>query len=235
MDYVRDHIRRYTKIAFRRTLGIGLVTLCVMLAIGLVFTTLSDRLLFSGFGYLVFWIILIAMAAFTFLSSIVRSHIASVRYMNEKEHSAHSTHLGLWIIFSVLGVILFILPLLFVSSYLEPITLLFSFGGAMIVVFITVMLVFKHSYGELAIGGAALWFMCALGLLELSSSALNVATKNSFSLYFAAMTLTIVAGFVGLTLLFNSTRESLYELTLVMNKIDKEYPKKHSSPARKKK
>ena len=38
MDYVRDHIKRYWGMAYRRTLGVALITISVALAMGITFT-----------------------------------------------------------------------------------------------------------------------------------------------------------------------------------------------------
>jgi len=232
VDYVREHIKRYWGISYRRTLGIALITLSVALAIGLTFTILTGALALTNYySYIFFWIILVIMIMFIFLSNFISSHVSTVKYMNEEEHESHSKYMAAWMISLVVGIIAFMIPLLLAKSYYEPMLLLFSFGGAFMVIYVTVVSIFKHRYEELAIGGVAFWIMFIIGITELSSnSQLNTLTKMSFSLYFAAMCITIITGFVGLALIFNSSKESMHEFVSSMEKISGK--EKRKAPAR---
>ncbi|MGI0100362.1 MAG: hypothetical protein ACREBH_01390 [Candidatus Micrarchaeaceae archaeon] len=213
MDYARDHIRKYWGISYRRTIGIAFVTLAVALSIGMTFVTLTTLLaLTSYYMYFVFWSVLLLITIVIFLANFMNSHIGSVSYMNEMEHKSHSKRMGIWMIVLVLGIVAFVLPLLFVGSYMEPLMLLLTFGGVLWMLYISIAVLFKHSYGELAIGGAIFWLMFALGLLEISRN-FSTATKISFSLYFATMSITIIAGFIGLAMIINSSSDSFKEFT----------------------
>lgn len=230
MDYVRAHIKKYASIAFRRTLGLGFVILCVLLAMAVTFASLTSTLAISNFyDFLVFWLILVGISLIVFLTTTVRAHTHVIRYMNEEEHAQHSKYVGLWLIAVVLGVVLFLIPLLFSSSYIEPITLLFSFGGICLILFFTVMVIFKHKFGELAIGGAAFWVMCLIGVLELNGTVLSTSTKTFFSLYLAAMALSIICGVIGVTMIINSSRESLNEAMLIMEDMDRARSRQRAS------
>ncbi len=232
MDYVRSHIKRYWGLVYRRTLGIVFITLAIMLSIGLTFSVLRSTLAVNNYlNYLEFWIFLVVLAAAIISSSFFRSHILSVRFMNDVEHSSHSKYMAAWIISMVIGIIVFALPLLFVRISLEPLVLLFSLGGVLIVLYTTVLLIFKHSYGELAIGGAAFWLTFIVGLIQLSSPGLTYVASSNFALYFAAMSISVISGFTGLALIINSSRDALGEFML-SNEMREGRPKRTRRRAR---
>lgn len=223
MDYVREHIKRYWGMAYKRTLGVAFITFSVALAMGLTFTALTGDLAVTSYSdYLIFWIILILITVVIFLTNFFSAHVSSVKYMNEEEHTSHSRYMAMWMVSLVLGVLAFLLPLLFVRSYLEPLVLLFTFGGVFWILFISVLFIFKHSYGELALGGGAFWFMFLFGLYELGNANLNLISKNYFTLYYAAMTITVISGFIGLALVINSSHESIKEFTDTMKAVEKQ-------------
>jgi hypothetical protein len=213
MDYVRDHIKRYWGIAYRRTLGIALIALSVTLAMGISFSALRGSLTVSSSpAFIYFWILLAIIAIVTIVSSFFRSHVLSVRIMSDAEHKSHSKYMGLWMISGVLGVVAFLLPLLFVKSDIEPIFVLFTIGGVFGIIYITVRSIFKHHYNELAIGAIAFWAMFAFGYYQFVNASQSAYAANSnFAVYFAAMTITVISGFVGLALIINSSREALAE------------------------
>ncbi len=215
MDYARKHIKKYWGMAYRRTLGIALITISIVLALGLTFTVLRGALAISNYtDYLVFGLVLAVIGIVTFLSSFMHSHVSTVKYMNEEEHRSHSKYMAVWMISIVVGIVAFLIPLFFVRSYIEPVALLFSFGGFFWVLYATVVLIFKHSYGELAIGGTAFWAMFIFGIFTLNSNTqLPMTALSNFALYFAAMSITVISGFVGLALIINASRESLREFT----------------------
>jgi hypothetical protein len=223
MDYVREHIKRYWGMTYRRTLGVSLVTFSVAMGIGLTFTILTHSLAVTNYlNYLIFWVILMLAVLLVALSNLFASHTSSVRYMHDLEHSTHSKYMAIWMISLVIGTTLFFLPLLFSNAYTEPVMLLFALGGVFLVLYGTISIIFKHRYGELAIGGVAFWIMFAFSMLELGNSQLNIATRSSLSLYVAAMSITIITGFVGLAMLFNSTKEATREFVNVVERIERD-------------
>lgn len=223
MDYVREHIKRYWGITYRRTLGISLVTFSVAIAICLTFTVLTEKLAVTSYlSYLIFWFILLLAAALIFVSNFFTSHVSSVKLMREDEHKAHSTHMARWMIVIVVGAIAFFLPLLFANIYMEPIMMLFTLGGVFLVLYGSIAIIFKHKYGELAIGGIAFWFMFVFGLYALSNAQLGASGKSNFSLYLATMSITIITGFVGLALIFNSSTESMHEFLRNLQRIEED-------------
>ena len=213
MDYVRDHIKRYWGIAYRRTFGIALIALAVVLAMGISFSALIGTVVISNYSsFIYFWLLLILIAVITIIASFFRSHVTSVKFMSEAEHKSHSKYMAIWMISVVLGVVAFLLPLLFVGSGIEPLILLFTLGGVFWILYFSVRFIFKHYYSELVIGAVAFWVMFAFGLYQFNNSLQSsYATTSNFAVYFAAMTITVVCGFVGLALIINSSRESLAE------------------------
>jgi len=190
MDYVREHIKRYWGMTYRRTLGVSLVTFSVVIAIGLSFTVLTQSLAITSYlNYFIFWMILMIAAVLILLANFFGSHTSSVKYMYEEEHRMHSKRMGLWMISIVIGIIAFFLPLLFVSSYMEPVVLLFTLGGAFLVVYGSIAILFKHSYKELAIGWIALWIMCLFAYTQMSSAQFSTASRGYFSAYIAAISI----------------------------------------------
>ncbi|MDE1871267.1 MAG: hypothetical protein KGI06_03440 [Candidatus Micrarchaeota archaeon] len=214
MDYVRTYIKKYWGIAYRRTLGIALVTMAIILSMGLTFTVLRQSFAVNNYiGYMLFWFLLMLIGIVTFLSNFLHSHISSTKMMTEEEHKLHSKYMAIWMMSIVGGVIAFLIPLFFVGSYVAaPLFLLFTFGGVLLVLYASILAIFRHHYGELVIGAAALWIMFLFGLSQLGSSGLNYAGSANFSIYYTILSFTVVSGFVGIALLINSSRESLDEL-----------------------
>ncbi len=223
MDYVREHIKRYWGMSYRRTLGISLITFSVAISIGIAFTILTQNLATTSYiSYLIFWLILLGGAILFFLANFFLSHTSSVRFMREEEHRIHSRHMGIWMISLVLGVVLFSLPLLFVNYYTEPIVLLFSLGCIFIVGYGTISTLFKHRYTELMIGGVAFFVMFFFSMYELGIAQMNIAAKANFSVYVAIMSITIIFGFVGIAMLFNSAKESMREFVNTVERIERD-------------
>ncbi len=221
MDYARKHVKRYWGMSYRRTLGLALVTIAIVISMGLTFSILRGTLATSNYtGYLSFWLLLIFIAIATIASSFFGSHVSSVKFMNEFEHKSHSRYTAIWLMSVVLGIVAFILPLLFVKSDIEPIVVLFAYGGVLWVIYATIKIIFKHSYGELAIGGTALWIMFIVGLIEVHSSGLSYVSNANFALYLAALSITVISGFTGLALLINTTRDALSEFTGAIEELE---------------
>ncbi|HII09802.1 MAG: hypothetical protein ABSE71_04520 [Candidatus Micrarchaeaceae archaeon] len=235
MDYVRERIRRYWSMTYRKTLGVSLVTFSVVIAIGLSFTVLTRSLAVTSYlNYLAFWAVIIIAGILIFLANLSTSHTSTVRYMREDEHRIHSRRTGAWMVFTVIGVLVFFLPLLFTgSSYLEPVTLLFSLGGAFLVGWAGISFFFRQRYHELAIGWVAFWIMFAFASIELNNSTVSIASKSYFSVYVAIMSIVIITGFVGLAFLFNSANESMREFKSVMERIEADESKMAARKRRK--
>ena len=221
MDYLREHVKRYWGMAYRRTLGISLVTASMVLVIGIIFNILTQNAINANYlTFLIFWTILVLVALFVALSSFFTAHVSSVKLMDEEEYAGNSRRMALWMISLVAGVILFLVPIFFVTSYFKPIYILFAFGGILLVLYTSIAVIFKHSYRELVIGTGACWFMLILGIIQLSNTQLDIQTIANFNLYFAVMSIMIISTFIGIALLFNSANESNIEFMNMVKRVE---------------
>jgi hypothetical protein len=113
--------------------------------------------------------------------------------------------------------VVFTLPLVFINSFIAPLMFLFSFGGILWVLYISVTLLFRHSYRELAYGATALLIIFAISMLAVTGSLsstqyyLNAQAYIAATLFVAMATLIIVFGGTGMMLMFNSTNEFVKE------------------------
>ncbi|MGC8652195.1 MAG: hypothetical protein ACP5UH_03015 [Candidatus Micrarchaeia archaeon] len=214
MKYAREHIKRYWVFEYRRALGISMITFAIALSIGVVFTMLISSLSYPNpFYELVLWGLLILFTVLVVVSSFVNAHILSVRYMNELERVKHAKYMGGWLTILVLGAIAFALPLLFFANAYEPIVILFGFGGVFLVIFLSVKVLFNYSYYEMAIGAAALWIVALIAAMGVftSSTPSNALALSSFALFVSVLSLIIITGFIGMSLLINASNEFSHE------------------------
>ncbi len=220
MKYARDHVYRYWDFIYRKALGASLLTFAIVLAIGLIFTLSLSSLINTNPGvYMVFWISLIAVAAIVISLNFASAHVATVKYMSKKEHKQHTTHMGLWIIIMTLGAVLFALPLLMFSTVVEPFVFLFSFGGIMLITYVSTVLLFNVHYTELAFGTVVLWTMFAVSMFNFGSMAFNgLQTGTAVSEYtqslilaMSSIVLVLVFSCVGLMMILNSSKKLMEE------------------------
>jgi len=193
------------------------------LAIGMLFTSmLSGIFLISPLAGLLFWAVLIVITVLTLLFSFVDAHISSTKFMNEYERHTHSKYVGVWLFSIVVGALAFILPAMYFEDYgVEPVMLLFSFGGILWVLYASVKLLFKHSYFEIAYGASVLWIIFAISLVFLSSVSGPLTTAQGIAILFISMaSLIVVCGSVGITMMFKSTKEFVVDFENVIRAID---------------
>ncbi|MCL4362864.1 hypothetical protein M1439_00245 [Candidatus Marsarchaeota archaeon] len=212
MDYARDHIKRYWIFSYRRALGISMVTFAMALAVGMVFTSLISASPYANpVVEFAFWMLLILITSLTLVFSFMNAHASSIKFMTREEHMTHSKYTGIWLASIVLGALIFIFPIFFVTNAIEPLIFLFSFGGILLVMYLSVGLIFKHTYTELAFGAAALWIIFIVSIVATTEGAatLNVPTSAylSVNLFISISSLIVVFAFIGLMMLFNSTKE----------------------------
>lgn len=220
MKYARDHVHRYWDFIYRKALGASLLTFGIVLAIGLIFTLSLSSLINANPGvYMVFWVSLIAVAVIVISLNFANAHVATVKYMSKKEHKQHTTHMGLWVLIMALGALLFALPLLMFNMALEPFVFLFSFGGIMLITYVSVVLLFNVHYTELAFGAAVLWAMFAVSMFSFGSMSFNgiqigmAVSEYTQSLILALSSIMLVLVFscVGLMMISNSSKKLMEE------------------------
>lgn len=218
MKYAREHVKRYWVFAYRRALGISMVTFAITLAVGMIFTTLfANTFYVHPVAELAFWAFLILITAMTLVVSFASAHISSLKLMTEHESRQHSKYVAVWLFSIIVGVIVFTLPLVLINSFIAPLMFLFSFGGILWVLYISVTILFRHSYRELAYGATALLIVFAIAMLAVTGSLsntqlyLNAQAYVAATLFIAMATLIIVFGGTGMMLMFNSTNEFVRE------------------------
>jgi archaellum component FlaF (FlaF/FlaG flagellin family) len=223
MDYIRDHVKRYWGMAYRKTIGVSLITFAIVLAVGLTFTLVTQEFATASYvTYIIFWALLLLIAIFVLLSNLYTSQVSSVRLMHEDEHKVYSTRTGWLMIAIVVGVVAFLMLLFFVPPYVEAVTLLFISGGVFLILYVCIRILFKQKYNELAIGTVGFWLMFIFGLLETASVQFNPVTRYYFSVYFSVMSIMVISSFVGLAMLFNSIKESNTEFMTLVKRLEDE-------------
>ncbi|MDE1856603.1 MAG: hypothetical protein KGH98_00800 [Candidatus Micrarchaeota archaeon] len=211
MKYAREHVKRYWAFSYRRALGVAMVTFALALAIGITFSSMLQA--FNIVNYpvqAIFWVVLTALTILVLIVNFVQAHISSVRYMDEEEHRHHYRHMGAWVAVLAFSALAFMVPAFYFSSYLEPLTLMFSFGGILWISYISVAAIFKHYYHEIAVGAAVLWAVFGISLFSTYNSS-PYADLGAFSLFISILTLIVTFGAVGITMLSNSTKAFMEE------------------------
>jgi 4-hydroxybenzoate polyprenyltransferase len=153
--------------------------------------------------------------------------------MNDYEHKKHTKYTGAWLAALVIGALVFLMPILFLNSYIEPFIFLFSFGGILWVVYFSTAFLFRNYYHELAFGAIILWIFFALGIAEFNSFLL-LSPTGLLPLAVAMVVLIITFGIVGTMLLFNSTKDFVVDFERGVSLLEKELTteKKHAVASR---
>ncbi len=196
-----------------------MVTFAITLAVGMIFTTLfANTFYVHPVAELAFWAFLILITAMTLIVSFSSAHLSSVKLMTEHESRQHSKYVAVWLFSIIVGVVVFTLPLVFINSFIAPLMFLFSFGGILWVLYISVTLLFRHSYRELAYGATALLVVFAVALIAVTGTLstgtpmyLNAQAYIAATLFIAMATLILVFGGTGMMMMFNSSSEFVKE------------------------
>ncbi|MCL4387827.1 hypothetical protein M1567_01590 [Candidatus Marsarchaeota archaeon] len=223
MNYAREHIKRYWIFAYRRALGISMFTFAIALAVGMLFTSmLSDIFFLSPIAALLFWAVLVVITILTLTVSFFDAHVSTIKFMNMEERHTHSKYTGIWIFSLVIGALVFILPAIFSQDYgVEPVILLFSFGGILWVLYASVRALFKHSYFEIAYGASVLWIIFVIGIAFVSGVSGGLSYSQSTAVTFISMaSLIVVFASMGITMMFKSTKEFVVDFENVMRAME---------------
>ena len=227
MKYAREHVKRYWIFAYRRALGVSMLTFAIALALGIMFTDLLS----GSFGShpaveFTFWGLLIIVATLMLIMSFANAHRSSIRLMNRLETQSHSKYMATWIFAILVGIVVFTMPILFINSFIAPLMFLLSFGGILWVLYISVTLLFRHSYKELAYGATALLtvFIVVLAAITLTMSNTALYTNEQADmaamLFITVSTLVLVFGFTGMLMMFNSSKEFIAEFEETVRELE---------------
>ena len=206
MDYVGSG-ETLLGVRVQRNIGVSMLSFASMLSIGTAFTNLIGNTLNNGaLIELIFWDILIVIATLVLTISFTGAHISSTKLMNEKEHTAHSKHIGAWLAVLVVGAIVSVVPMLFFNSSMALIVFMFSFGGMLWIMYLSVYILFKHAYHEIAIAAVTLWIAFAISF-EGVSSLVSGTPIGSYAMFISTVVVITVSGTTGMAMLFNASRE----------------------------
>ncbi|MDE1833457.1 MAG: hypothetical protein KGH58_03505, partial [Candidatus Micrarchaeota archaeon] len=87
MHYAREHVKRYWGLAYRRSLGISLITFALAMATGVAFSSMLGATGSAGINdSIVFWGFLIFVTAVVMVVNFVNAHVSSVKLLNMEEH-----------------------------------------------------------------------------------------------------------------------------------------------------
>lgn len=207
MKYARTHVKRFWDFAYRRAMGISLLTFAMLLAVGFIFSSSLGSVLGSSYAvYLSFWIVLAAVMIFVVGIEFANAHIISVKYMSKKEHKQHSLHMGAWVLVLVLGSLAFALPVMLLTGL--PVSfLMVSLGGIMLVTYLSTALLFRVYYHEVAYGAAVLFVFFAAMFFNPGNLIEPSFVSPSTALALPVIAIVVVTGFVGLMLVVDSSRK----------------------------
>jgi len=194
-------------------------TFAIALAVGMLFTSMLSNIFFlSPLAAVLFWAVLIIITILTLTVSFFDAHVSTLRFMNMEERHSHSKYTGIWIFSLVIGALVFILPAIFSQDYgVEPIMLLFSFGGILWVLYASVRALFKHSYFEIAYGASVLWIIFVIGIAFIGGVSGGLNSSQGIAITFISMaSLIVVFASMGITMMFKSTKEFVVDFENVM-------------------
>ena len=215
MKYAREYVKRYSTFVYRRAIGLSMATFAVVLASGMLFTFLAGSLNTVNVSVeLVFWLLLMLLLVLTIAVGFASAHLSTIKHMTISEHKMHTKYVGVWLVILVIGVLVFSLPFVLLTYGMGPSTFLLGFGGMLWVLYLSGGMLFRQYYHEIAFGAAILWGVALVGVVVGTNFA-NITAVQSYrtvSFVTSVLTLVIVFGFIGLMLLFNSTRDFTDEI-----------------------
>lgn len=212
MRYARAHVKRFWDFAYRRAMGISLLAFALLLAIGFIFSVSIGSSVGASYPmYLGFWIVMLVIMVFIAASNFANAHVLSARYMSKAEYKKHAPHMGAWLLVLVLGSIAFVSPLLIFGSL--PLSfLLVSFGGVLLVTYLSTAMLFNVYYHEIAYGAAVLLAFFALMFFNPGNMIQPYwGATQAAQLSVPVLAIVIVTGFVGLMLLVDSSRKFIQD------------------------
>lgn len=216
MKYARTHVKRFWAFQNRRALGISFLIFSIIFSIGIVFTVILDQFFVVNQANLFLaWIFLIVVASVVMTASLGAAHTRTASVMNKEERREHSKHVGRFLIVMVAGIVLFMLPVALIPAA-SSLTMLFSIGGILMVLYLTTSLIFKHRYHEVAIASLLIWVSFLLALISIGPEYyLNPPFFAYFSFLIASVVVIVIFAMMGLVMLISSSNEFISEFRQV--------------------
>ncbi len=205
------HLDGYEAFAYSRALGISMVTFAIALSIGISVTTaFTSAVSSNGLNPTEIWSALILSTFFIIMGCFAYSHKSTIKFIRERYDHHIPARLSVWVAAIIIGFVISIMVLLFINSTIEPLVLLFSFGGVFWIMYLAIDSIFQKRYGEIAAGAAALWVIFFVGIYEVHVNYL--ITNASLALLVSAVSLVAIFGVTGLTILIKTTHEFSVEI-----------------------
>ncbi len=204
MRHVRPEVEKFWDFAYRRAIGISLVTFALLLAVGIMFTTTLGGLIGQNyFIYAAFWTLLVVIMVFVFAAAFASAHILSTKDMSKKEHGHHSVYMALWVLAAACWVAIFVTPFVFIQDVPTSVIML-SFAGVMLAIYLTTAMLFEIYHHEVAYGAIILLVAFFITFFNVGGILPNGVSPVTV-LMLSTITIVVVAGFTGLMLLISAS------------------------------
>ncbi len=216
MKYARAHVKRFWIFQNKRALGISFLAFSIVFSVGIVFTAILDQFfIVNPANLFLAWILLILIASAVLVTSLSSAHTSIASVMNKAERAEHSKHVGRFLIVMTIGIVLFMLPIALIPLA-ASLTMLFSIGGILMVLYLTTSIIFKHRYHEVAVASLLVWLSFLLALVSIGPQYyLNPPFFEYFSFLIASVVVIVVFAMMGLIMLTSSANEFISEFKQV--------------------
>ncbi len=216
MKYARPHVKRFWAFQNRRALGVSFLSFAIIFGIGVVFTVILNQFFIANPANLFFaWVFLLVLASIIMIVSLGRAHVHTANFMNKAERTEHSKHVGRFLIVMAIGIIIFMLPVVFIPLA-SSLAMLFSIGGILMVLYLATSLIFNHRYHEIAIASLLIWasFLLALFVIGPQYYA-NPPLFEAVSFLVASTVVVVIFSMTGMAMLVHSSNEFISEFRQV--------------------
>ncbi len=220
MEYVRSHIKKHAIYIYGRTIGISLLLFSLLIAIVMTSVALLGIVSLNVNSVFLLVSLLFAFSIIIIMVNVINAHISVAKLMNEKEHMVHSKNVGFWSIILFLSVIVLLLPLSVLRLQQQIITLLFSFGGILLVLYLSIGGMFKHYFHELGFGAIGLWIIFAINTFYL------VSVPYNLEYFVTIISLLLIFGITGIAIIFNSSQSLVKDYIDLTKKLEEKNRRK---------
>ncbi|MEM4071979.1 MAG: hypothetical protein QXL63_01380 [Candidatus Micrarchaeaceae archaeon] len=150
------------------------------------------------------YVIMFVSALIVIIGSIVNAHVRTTSIMNELEHRSHAKYLGKLLITMVLFTILFLIPMILFSS-MSSLILLFTTGGILMALYVSLSAMFEHRYIEIAVAASTIFLVFLIGFILLMPVYFSNYQEFNFSAFIlSSVTIIVVLAVVGLNMLYRA-------------------------------
>ncbi len=191
----------------------------IIYSIGLVFTViLNQYFVINVYNIITMWGVLFIIAILAVIGSIADSHKKTAKLLNYKEHMKHSKNISLFLIALVFGAILLIMPIILIPAQ-AGLWVLFSVGGILMLIYVLIGVIFGYGYHEVGFAALFIWLAFLIGAFSLSRIYYqNTPVFDSLAFLLTSITIITVFSITGVFMLHRASEEFLEEFKKI-NKI----------------